>query len=364
MIVAKFIRTVARTGSQLKSFPACNRSIERVESVRRQAGMTLIELLIALLIGAFLLGGILQIFLGTKQSYRMAEGLSRMQENARFAMDLIGQDIRMAGFRGCNSQTPITNNLNSATDFFYNFNNSLQGFEATSDPGDSPETWSPTMETTKITEPLGGSDVITIRRASGDGNLVTAHASGSDDLTLADATGLSANGLVVAATCEGSDAFQITSITGTVLTHNAGAGTPGNATQPLSRSYADGQVYPIATVSYYVRLTADGLPSLYRRINSSAATELVEGIEQMQILYGEDTDATPDGTPNYYTTADQVTNMANVVSIRLSLLVRTLDDNLAAEPQSYTYNDTTTTPDDRRLRRVFTTTIAVRNRLL
>lgn len=327
--------------------------------------MTLIELLIALLIGAFLLGGVLQIFLGTKQSYRMAEGLSRMQENARFAMDMIGEDIRMAGFRGCNSQTAITNNLNSPTDFYYNFNTALQGFEATSDPGDSPAVWSPSMATvTEITEPLGGSDVITIRRATGDGNLVTAHASGSDNLTLANTTGLSANDLVVAATCEGSDVFQITAITGTALAHNAGPGTPGNATQPLSRSYADGQVYPISTVSYYVRLTGDGLPSLYRRINSSLATELVEGIEQMQILYGEDTDATPDGTPNYYTTADQVTDMAKVVSIRLSLLVRTIDDNLASEPQAYTYNGATTTPDDRRLRRVFTTTIAVRNRLL
>jgi type IV pilus assembly protein PilW len=175
---------------------------------------------------------------------------------------------------------------------------------------------------------------------------------------------LSTNDLVVASTCEGSDAFQITAITGTALAHNAGPGTPGNATQPLSRSYADGQVYPISTVSYYVRLTGDGLPSLYRRINSSLATELVEGIEQMQILYGEDTDATPDGTPNYYTTADQVTDMAKVVSIRLSLLVRTIDDNLASEPQAYFYNNAWTTPDDRRLRRVFTTTIAVRNRLL
>jgi len=324
--------------------------------------MTLIELLIALLIGAFLLGGVLQIFLGTKQSYRMAEGLSRMQENARFAMDMIGEDIRMAGFRGCNSQTPITNNLNSATSFFYNFNTSLQGFEATSDPGDTPAAWSPSM-VTEVTQPLGGSDVITIRRATGDGNLVTAHASGSADLTLASTTGLSANDLVVASTCEGSDAFQITAITGTALAHNTGAGTPGNATQPLSRSYANGQVYPITTVSYYVR-DSGYTPSLYRRINSSSATELAEGIEQMQILYGEDTDATPDGTPNYYTTADQVTNMANVVSIRLSLLARTIDDNLASEPQAYFYNNAWTTPDDRRLRRVFTTTIAVRNRLL
>ncbi|WP_020562461.1 PilW family protein [Methylosarcina fibrata] len=363
MSAAKFRETVAGTGSRLGSFPTCRRSIERIKNPNRQAGMTLIELLIALLIGAFLLGGVLQIFLGTKQSYRMAEGLSRMQENARFAMDLIGQDIRMAGFRGCNSQTAITNNLNSPTEFNNNFNTSLQGFEATSDPGDSPAVWSPSM-VTEITGPLvGGSDVITIRRATDDSYLVTAHASGSDDLTLASTTGLSTNDLVVASTCEGSDAFQITAITGTALAHNASPGTPGNATQPLSRSYADGQVYPIATVSYYVRLR-DGQPSLYRRINSENADELVEGIEQMQILYGEDTDATPDGTPNYYTTADQVTDMAKVVSIRLSLLVRTIDDNLASEPQAYFYNNAWTTPDDRRLRRVFTTTIAVRNRLL
>ncbi|MGZ8199784.1 MAG: PilW family protein [Methylosarcina sp.] len=342
---------------------AADKRIERIQIGHCQAGMTLIELMIALLIGAFLLGGMLQIFLGTKRSYRMAEGVSRMQENARFAMDLMGQDIRMAGFRGCNSQTAITNNLNSATSFFYNFNTALQGFEATSDPGDTPAVWSPSI-VAEITQPLGGSDVITIRRAAGDGNLVTAHADGVADLTLADTTNLSANDLVVASTCEGSDAFQITSITGNVVAHNAGASpAPGNAIQALSRSYTDGQVYPISTVSYYIR-ESNGQPSLYRRINSSDATELVEGIEQMQILYGEDTDASPDGTPNYYTTADQVTNMANVVSLRISLLVRTIDDNLASESQAYTYNGTETTPDDRRLRRVFTTTIAVRNRLL
>ena len=66
-----------------------------------QTGISLIEIMIALLIGTFLLGGVLQIFIGGKQTYRMQESLSRLQENGRFALDFIGRDVRMAGYWGC-----------------------------------------------------------------------------------------------------------------------------------------------------------------------------------------------------------------------------------------------------------------------
>ena len=56
----------------------------------------------------------------------------------------------------------------------------------------------------------------------------------------------------------------------------------------------------------------------------------------MQILYGEDTDA--DGTANRYLLVNTVGNMANVVSIRIRLLVRTIDDNLAAQTLLYSFN--------------------------
>ncbi|TAL47465.1 MAG: pilus assembly protein PilW, partial [Methylovulum sp.] len=59
-----------------------------------QTGMTLIEILIAMLLGVFLIGGVIQIFISTKQTYRMQEGLSRLQENGRFAMDFITKDVR------------------------------------------------------------------------------------------------------------------------------------------------------------------------------------------------------------------------------------------------------------------------------
>jgi type IV pilus assembly protein PilW len=55
--------------------------------------------------------------------------------------------------------------------------------------------------------------------------------------------------------------------------------------------------------------------------------------------------------------------MNKVVSIRVSVVVRSMNDGLAAQPIDYKYNGATVTPTDRRIRRVFTSTIALRNRL-
>jgi type IV pilus assembly protein PilW len=335
-----------------------------------QTGMTLIEIMIALLIGAFLVGGVLQIFINSKQTYRMQEGLSRLQENGRFALDFLANDIRMTGFIGCNNQATLTNTLNTPTAFLYNFSKAIEGFEST-----SASAWTPTINSA-ITSPLGDSDVITIRRADNQNFTVTTHAASTANLTL-DASATTANlttagfltsaganncAIAVVSDCSAAAVFQVSAITGSILSHNTGSGcTLDNSTNDLGKTYVNGQVYPISTISYYVRTGAGGQPSLYRRVGSNSAEELVEGIEQMQILYGEDTDPTPDGAPNYYVPANNVVDMTKVVSIRISLLAATLDDNLAAQPLAYTYNGATTTPTDRKIRRVFNTTIAVRN---
>ena len=58
--------------------------------------------------------------------------------------------------------------------------------------------------------------------------------------------------------------------------------------------------------------------------------EILEGIESMQILYGEDTNN--DKPTNYYVTANQVSNWRDVVSIRLRLLMRSFKNNLLPTP--------------------------------
>jgi type IV pilus assembly protein PilW len=344
-----------------------------------QTGMTLIEIMVALLIGLFLMGGVMEIFINSKQTYRMQENLSRLQENGRFALDFLANDIRMAGFLGCNSQAALTNVLNTPTDFLYNFGTAIEGFEST-----SASAWTPAINAA-ITSPLGDSDVITIRRAADQSFTVTTHASGTADLTL-DANATTANlktadfltsaganncVIAVASDCAAATVFQVSAIAGTVLSHTTGSGcSPDNLTNDLGKAYQGGQVYPINTISYYVRTrTGANQPSLYHKVGSNDAEELMEGIEQMHVLYGEDTDmnvatgVSTDYVPNYYVTANSVVNMRRVVSIRISLLAATLDDNLTSESLTYTYNGATVTPTDRKIRRVFNTTIAVRIRL-
>lgn len=316
----------------------------------RQAGMTLVEIMIALLIGAFLIGGILQIFINSKQTYKMQEGLSRLQENGRFAMEFITHDLRMADYWGCfaNGLGGITNNLNSAGDpDAYGYASGIEGNQGTAHGSNSA---------------LDLSDDITIRGANGSGILLTiTSANTSADLN-ATSHGFNANDLIFVTDCNNADIFQATAVTANTISHAAATGTPGNTVATLSDTYdTDTQLYKVSTIKYSIQPGESGLPSLFRKIDAGAATELVEGVENMQILYGEDTDA--DSAPNYYVSVDSVANMNNVVSIRISLLVASADDNIVSQPLPYTYNGGTTTPADRRLRRVFTSTIAMRNRL-
>ena len=80
---------------------------------RRQQGLTLIEIMIGLTLSLFMLAGIVQLFVSSKQTYRSNEGLARAQESGRFALEYLANDIRHAGFKGsCTSK--VNNLLNPA----------------------------------------------------------------------------------------------------------------------------------------------------------------------------------------------------------------------------------------------------------
>ncbi len=73
-----------------------------------QRGLTLVEILVALMISAFLIAGVIQLFIGSKQTYRGHDALSRIQENGRFALDSMARDIRMAGYAPFDPERPAT----------------------------------------------------------------------------------------------------------------------------------------------------------------------------------------------------------------------------------------------------------------
>lgn len=71
----------------------------------KQAGMTLIELMVALAIGAFLMIGAITVFMQSRTTFRLTESVARLQENARFALDVLEPDIRMAHYWGLTTLT-------------------------------------------------------------------------------------------------------------------------------------------------------------------------------------------------------------------------------------------------------------------
>lgn len=349
---------------------------------KQQRGISLVEVLVAMVISLFLLSGIVQVYLTNTASYSFTNAISRIQENARYAMDTMAQDLRMAGYFGCAvfdrsdaaAMEAIVNNLNPSG---ASYNAELMDFLG-----------QPLVEGTSG-DGLNGSDSITLRGAA-PGNASVEEpfsTSKSADVFISQPNDLAAGDIVMITNCRGADIFQVTNATvsgtssKTAIVHNTGASDPGNYNPDsctsghcFSQAYgADATIFKLRSVVYTIKAGASGEPALWReKFDTDGATlddqELVEGIEQMQVLYGVDTSG--DSHPNQYMTADLITddfslpnNWDDVMSIRLMLLARSASDGVVEDFQVVDYNGTSTTQTDQRLRQVFTTTIALRNRV-
>lgn len=82
-------------------------SIRIRSALARQNGMTLIELMVSMVIGIFLTWGAFEVYLQTKGNYRTAEIATRLQENARYALETLEPDLRLAGFWGLHSEPAL-----------------------------------------------------------------------------------------------------------------------------------------------------------------------------------------------------------------------------------------------------------------
>ena len=341
------------------------------QNLRHQLGISLVEVLVALVISLFLLAGIVQVYVANKSSFAFTNSISRIQENGRYALDTMAQDLRMAGFFGCAvfdteddaAMDAIVSNLDTAG------------------PGYDPELYEflekDLVEGTD-NDGLNGSDSITLRGAVPGSATVEApyNTNLSANIFITQPNDIEKDDIIMISNCRGADIFQVTntqeSTTSdkTALVHNTGVADPGpgnynpdncNAGHCLSQAYgADAAVFKMRAVTYSIAVGESGEPALWRSENG-VNEELIEGIEQMQLLYGVDT--TDDDHPNQYMIATDVTNWYDVMSIRLMLLVRSASIAVVEAPQVITYNGATSTAADNRLRQVFSTTIALRNRI-
>lgn len=230
---------------------------------RRDAGFTLVEIMVALVISLVLLGGVVQIFLSSRSSYALQEGMGRLQENARYIVGLFNTEISMAGYQLANPASAL--------------------------------------------DPTGGS--------------------------------------TEGATGAAPDSIEI---------------SYASATDCLNQSTGAGGV---AINKYYIDTNNNQLMCLGN--GNAKAGPLIDGVENMQILYGVDTDS--DGIANEYIDASEIAaaQWADVVSVRMAFLLDTINstqsgiDNstfvLLNAPQIGPFTDTLR-------RRVFTRTFLMRNR--
>ena len=362
---------------------------------RSQRGLTLVELLVAMLLGVVLIAGILKVFAGNRVTYEFTDGLARIQENARFSLEHIGFEARMAGYKGCLANVAVFNNLNAPNTFRDDIENGVFGhnangtgaaevFTATAmDPAAStnPALWTPALPPELTGLVIPGSDVLIVRSISGPANTMAAPFGTPAGLFIPNTHDYIAGEILVATDCQKASIFQLTGISAgsplDQLLHTSGGFTPGNAVAAwgLDQSYGLGsEVSRLQTHAFYIGPSPDtGRPSLFQlRLQWLDATtsgfppqpeELVTGIDTLQIRYGLDTDNS--GAPNSWVTADGVADWANVLSVEISLVART-DTEYGTEIDTTVYNlaDTQFDPvNDRRLRQVFSTSVGLRNRL-
>src|SRR5690625_4500286 len=138
--------------------------------MRKQQGLSLVELMISITLGLVLMTGVMQMFLSSRTVFSTHQAISRIQESGRLAMEFMSRDIRMAGFMGCMSRSMMginndhkgfTNNLNSSSDSLYSFEIGLEG-ATTGANGQKPARFSDLPDNL-----VPNSDILVVRSASG-----------------------------------------------------------------------------------------------------------------------------------------------------------------------------------------------------
>lgn len=376
-------------------------------------GITLVELMIAVAISGILLVGVGVIYGNSRRTYNVDEEFAHLQQDARIAMKFLIEDIRMAGYMGCVKNIGDTDNdptnagtfqcyLDTGSGGSYICNNiasGIEGFDAIAGPNwdSNGATGLPAQIPTGTNPPAAGSDVIIIRRGSDDGialagdknndanfdivhngsSLVTQGTNECDSFS-----GICEGDVLLASDCNKSRVFQATNLTITggnvrIVHSNDNTYTPSNSTpnwggngDPSHFLSSDTEIMKFRTFAYYVVNKVDGTPALFRHngISGSAPEELIEGVENMQILYGVDIDG--DGIANRYAAATDVNfgiAAQPIVSVRISFLMRNKSDLPGRPSVAGTFDlDNDGTDDvsvtDQRLRKTFTTTVKVRNK--
>ncbi|WP_429196188.1 PilW family protein [Aeromonas veronii] len=277
-------------------------------------GFTLVEWLVAMLLGLFLLAGVFTVFVMSRSSSEDAFDQSELQENGRLAIRLISQDIKWAGFFGAytGQSTQVGPSLTlSAGSIVPASSDCLDERSVGSLPSNAGPIrglWVSRVSTTKglagfacilAADRVANSDVISIKRLVGR--------------PIPASEGLDTNRFYMATNSQEARVIK------------------GSETRPLFGANNESQVWEYQHYIYYLS-QEDGIPVLRKRyltVNGGSALiggAMAEGVEHMVLMYGVDDSLIPDGRIDRYMSTDQMTtqrwNEGRVLGARLFLLIR------------------------------------------
>jgi type IV pilus assembly protein PilW len=273
---------------------------------KKQAGFSLIELMVGIVIGLFVTGVVITVFAQSKRNYNQDEELGRLQENGRYAIQLLARDLAMAGFLG-NMQIAddVTVNLGTDNDCGIDWNTEsplLKPLIIFDDDNATEAADAPSCLSTA----LAGTEILVIKRMRG--SPVTNP--GIDKIIMRS---------------NGKD--------GTLYVTSTSEATPAN--------YQD---WEYLTRAYYIAdEDGDGVPGLYRKhvYASSGALQvesegnIVPGVEDFRVTYGIDTSG--DGIADSYVATPTLAELSTAVSARIDILVRTMNPDPSYD-NTKTYN--------------------------
>ena len=319
----------------------------------KQQGFTLVEIMIAMMLGLLLTGAMLTMLSQARQSFRQDEMVASMYDESRFGIRELTRDLNMAGFMGdilapgsiaMDASLAIGVDCDTAggADWAYSLTEAGTGEDTSLMALDNITTAAAVAQFSCLTasELVAGTDIVSIKRLA---------AGTTDDVA------------------DGSAAIRTNGTVGALYVEPISGAVPA----PFDDWLYTPSVYFIRAYSNEV---GDDIPALCRKVlvagvaAPSMQTDCIaQGVEDLQIEYG--VDSSGDGSVNAYVTDPSQAELDSTISVRIFLLARVSADDGSFE-NSKTYvlsNADEFTPDDNVRRRVYTTTVAVpnlRNRLL
>lgn len=349
-------------------------------------GFTIIELMITMTLALIITAAVGLIFVSNQKTYKMSESISRQQESLRFATEIISYDLRMAGHFGCNSTIspadvpPSLSDLVQSVDPNLKYTNPIQGYTGGAVPVG--------LTVAELYQSIPGtpqdhvrSDVFRVQYASAQyWPVVTAMASANSTVEVTGKSGDFTTGNVLfIADCTKGDLFVASGASfdaGSKKFTLAHAGA-NNSSAAFSTAYdTSAEVMRYINRIYYIG-SVGGRPTLLRKsllVNPFTGTgtvleteEVADGIAEMTVLYGEDTDG--DEKVNLYRKANTVANWSSVLSARVCLLYEGTDTSVsekttATQYQSYIgCSGQTINATDKKYRQSTMFTVNLRNRV-